>query len=275
MSDIRMKSLNIIIYRRNVYKSFIYVCVGGVTVTPPLEIFSHYYTNENYDVILEFPPGMPMPMSRDDVLFETPELYDLGLKEVYKLVDICINKNINFNVSLDGLNVYGRYAAYKKFEFINKDIIEYLGKLENIIFYPKDYDDIYVHLSKLDINSGITFIGLEFYNVSKLMMHYYSGRYEIYKNLLAGRVIVLISDLYRIDNSVIAETGIMSLVLLDKNFYYDSSISVDQKFFIMFGASKSIIEKKAIGITEDTEKSFELLSETLNSSLNIDHINSD
>jgi hypothetical protein len=174
----------------------------------------------SYTIVIDMPITTRLPVSRDDILFDsqfTVDVFKMNLKDLRE--KWAFNKLNDFTVLEDGLKIYSNYTRQN----IAKNIItgfinsaqEYAHQ-SNKFFVFVEYKSVFDELSKLNTKSYITA-----YESSGIMLdEYMEKKYKWNKEIYVGKSVMFI-DLDDKFNYV-TNAGTNKFILIDKK-YKDSN----------------------------------------------------
>ena len=118
------------------------IAVGDIIIHYESHIPDKDRQNKFNIYVLGLPSLTPLPISRDDVILSNPIFYNLAKEELFKLIDITIEKSNLYILELL-LRNYAEYANDKNIYNLIEDGKKYIQNKKDIVFIPPGYYNFY------------------------------------------------------------------------------------------------------------------------------------
>lgn len=182
------------------------ITVGGIGIYGT----SKYTSKEKcYNYYLNLPIYTPIPISRDDIILEKPEIFDLVLRQLFHL---CQLDETNLEVLMELLDEYVDYASDIQVSRMFMLFKEGIKHLPGILLVPTYISSI-IRLLK----SEKKILASDYYDID-VYEQYIRTTYPIKDGIFINMGLVLIEGLKKLTGKTSFMTGISSLLFVDQEF---------------------------------------------------------
>lgn len=164
--------------------------------------------------ILSLPHNSPMPVSRDDLIFDNKEFIKIFEKEIYTITNLIIENGKSLDLFIDLLFKYAEYSGNEVVYRSISNIYEYIENFADIFSIPHGMHSIF---KALPIPSNIQFVEMENPRLNKII-HFMKNFLEVYTNIFAGRYVILHPKLKEITGQISTDAGLAGILFVDNHF---------------------------------------------------------
>jgi hypothetical protein len=187
-------------------------------VTPNRKNIKKYVDSMKRTYVWSLPSNSPMPVSRDDVVYDDNNFYDVARNQLILLVEKIIKGNEGLECFLELMKKYAEYAQDNNVNLLIDEIYEYLENNDKIYLIPKEQEDFYVNVVQPNIKKDIIFVGYhmpDYPRVNQLLMDNFSTEDGVINN----KFLIFVSGVKEQTNEFFSEGGTQDFIFVDANYH--------------------------------------------------------